>query len=116
MSLLSFLLTLGAGLLGLLGYAVALVVGGAAFDEVKEVVFRRRSLAVRRQRNRGYLIAGYAVGVACVMLPAFVGIAVATNGRPEGPGDARWFFAVAGIGATVAVVLLAEWWRRSAKP
>jgi hypothetical protein len=116
MSSASLLLVLGLGLVGFIGYVIALAIGEFALDELKDAIFRGRSMAIRRQRQRPFLIAGYVVFIGLALMPAFVGTAVATNGRSDGPQDARWFFAIAGIGLTVAAVLIAEWWRRSAKP
>lgn len=115
MSAANLLLTLGVGLLGLLGYVIASVIGEAAVGTLKDAVFRGQTLTIRRRRNRFFLVTGGVCGVVSAMSALF-GLAAATNGAPESADDARWLFAGAGLALMLAVVLMAEWWRRSVKP
>jgi len=110
------LVTAGPGVLCVAGYIVALSLGQGVSEQLKNAIFRRGALPIRRQRNRGYLKSGYLVLVGFGFLPAFIGTVAATNGTSDGPRDARWFFAVAGAGLVVGAILLLEWWRRSARP
>jgi len=116
MSITGLIISVGAGLGCALAYGIALAVGEAALDELKEAVFRGRPLAIRRQRNRVLLRGGYVVFVALVCIPALIGLAAATGENPQGPSDARLLFSLAGFSLFVAIIMWFEWWRRSAKP
>jgi len=116
MSITGLIISVGAGLGCAVVYGIALVVGEATLDELKEAIFRSRPLAIRRQRNRVLLRGGYVVFVTLVCIPTLIGIVAATGENPRGPSDARYFFALAGFALFIAIIMWLEWWRRSAKP
>ena len=110
-----FLAAVGLCLASLVGYIAFWVVVEVASDEVKEAVFRRPTLAVRRTRYRGLLRSGYLCAVLSLTC-GFFALAIATNGRTDNVQDTRMFLSAAAILATVAAVLLTSWWRRAGRP
>jgi protein-S-isoprenylcysteine O-methyltransferase Ste14 len=105
---------LGVAVLGFVGYVAVLLVAEWARDEAIEAVFKRPSLAVRRQRYRAFRMTGNICGVLA-LVASLVCVAAATSGHPEDADDARLLGATAIILALTTVVMWAEWWRRAGR-
>ena len=109
------LVATGLAVLTVVGGIVALVVGEIAMNGATDVIFRRPSFAMRRQRHRGLMKAGYLSGLLA-FLAWFMWLAVVTNDFEDDAADARMFFALGVLFALGAVLFLTAWWRRAGRP
>jgi hypothetical protein len=104
----------GLAVVCLLGYIALEVLGQAATDQAVRALWRRPSLAVRRQRQRGLL----KCGVGGALLATIVGViwlAAATSGHQEDADDARALGVATAALAVLAAGLLGTWWHRTGK-
>lgn len=104
--------TVGLAVLVLLGSVVADAVGQAATNEAVEALWRRPSLAERRQRHRAVMRCGTGAALLAAVT-CLIWAAAATSGHPEDVDDARVLGAVTAVLALLAAGLLGTWWRRS---
>lgn len=104
--------TVGLAVLCLLGYIVLDVLGQTATNQAVEALWRRPSLAERRQRNRGLMKCGVGAALLAAVV-GFIWLAAATSGHAEDADDARVLGVVTAALALIAAGLLATWWRRS---
>ncbi len=109
------LAAIGVAVLVGVGYVVLQIVGEAVTEAATDSMFRRPSFAMRRQRHRGLMKAGWICGVLAFG-SGLMWLVVVTNDFEDDAADARLFLALTAVFVLAAAGFLLTWWRRAGRP